>query len=153
MATKLTSFNQIIEDLSSIFPDLTAHQEIYLTPKIMAVNQMSSLEIQVCEGESRYQDIEGGCRAEDFSVHVGIFRKYRLDSDGRHAKALADLNKSLLLLKESIITKLDGNFLNVKELLTRPLIVRNESAVTDAGEGQLLKVISFIAGINSEMGT
>lgn len=153
MATKLDSFHQIIEDLGSVFPKLTAHQEIYLTPKIMPVNQMATLEIQVCEGESRYEDIEGGCRSEDFSVLVGIFRKYRLDSDGRHAKALSDLNTSIFLLKESIIAKLDGNFLNVKELLTRPLIVRNESAVTDAGEGQLLKVISFIAGINSVMGT
>ena len=143
---------QVVEDLTSKFPDLTAGQEIYLTPKIMTVNAMASLELQVCEGASTYEDITGGCRSEDFTILVGIFRKYRLDSDGRHAKALADLTLSLYTLKEEVIEILDGSFLTALELLTRPIIIKAESAVLDAGEGQLLKVISFTAGLNTEMG-
>ncbi|GAG24082.1 unnamed protein product, partial [marine sediment metagenome] len=82
---------------------------------------------------------------------VGIFRKYRLDSDGRHSKALADLTISLYEMKETIIGALDGDFSTVRELLTRPLIVKTESSVTEIRDGQLLKAIGFLAGLNSEM--
>ena len=152
MATKLEVLRNVVLDITSKFPDLTPNQEVYLTPKIMIVNSMTTLEIQVCEGASTYEDIAGGCRSEDFTILVGIFRKYRLDSDGRHAKALADLNISLYKTKEEIIEILDGNFITPRELLTRPIIIKAESAVQDAGAGQLLKVISFTAGLNTEMG-
>jgi len=151
MATKLNVLRQIVEDVSAAFPNLNTWQEIYMTPKIMAVQNMSPIEIQICEDASRYEAIEGGCRSEDFAILVGIFRKYRLDSDGRHSKALADLTISLFEMKETVIAALDGEFSTVKELLTRPIIVKSESAVTETKDGQLLKVVGFLAGLNSEM--
>lgn len=150
MATKLDVLRQIIPALGSYFPDLTPWDQIYLTPKIMIVQSMAPLEIQVCEGASAYVDHDGSCRSEDFTVLVGIFRKYRLDSGGRHSKALSDLSTSLFLLKEVVLRALDGSFLT-GNLLTRPLIIVSESAVTDAGGGQLLKTLNFVAGLNVEV--
>lgn len=157
MATKLDILRQIVEELGAVFPDLKPGSQIYLAPRIMSVPGMAPLEIQVCEAVSRYEDIEGGCRSEDFNVLVGIFRDYRLDSDGRHAKAIADLTLSIFVLKETAIKALDGNFLLESPgqdmmLLTRPLVIKAESEVTEAGDGRLLKTLSFLAGLNSTMG-
>ena len=153
MSTKLNVLRCIVEDVSDAFPALRTWKEVYLVPKIMAVSSMSEIEIQVCEDASRYEEIEGGCRSEDFAILVGIFRKYRLDADGRHSVALSDLTLSLFQMKETIIKTLDGDFSTVKELLTRPIVIKTESAVTETADGQLLKVIGFLAGLNSEMGT
>jgi len=109
---------------------------------------MAPLEIQICEGSSIYTTHDP-CRSEDFEVLVGIFRKYRLDSGERHSKALADLTLSIFKLKETVVDILAGNFLT--DLLTRPLVITGETAVTEPAEGQLLKIISFIAGLNTEM--
>lgn len=141
---------QVVVDLGPAFPELTPWREIYLSPKVMALPGMSPLELQVCEGGSAYVDHDGSCRREDFVVLVGIFRKYRLDSGERHSRALASLSISLFELKENIITALDGSFLT-DDLLTRPLIIKSESAVSDAGEGQLLKILTFGAGLNVEV--
>ena len=148
MAKKLDIMRQVVVDIGTVFPELTAWQEIYLTPKIMAVDAMANLEIQVCEGASTYPAHDGSCRAEDFIILIGLFCKYRLDSDGRHAKALADLTGSIFKLKETIIDLLDGNFLT-EELLTRPCIIQAESMVTETAkdQNQLLKTISFLAGL------
>jgi len=150
MANKLDILRQIVSDLSSFFPDLTPQEQVYLVPKIMSISAMAPLEIQVCEGDSRYVDHDGSCRSEDFTILIGIFRKYRLDSGERHSKALADLNLSLYQLKEVAVRALDGKFLT-GNLLTRPLIIRGESAVTDTGNGQLLKVLTFVGGLNVEV--
>lgn len=147
MTPKLKVLRQIVEDLATGFPELTAGQEIYLAPKIMSVSSMSPLEIQVCEGTVQYGDQEGSCRDEDFYVHVGIFRKYKLDSGGRHSKALSDLNLSIYELKELVIDLLAGKFLT-GNLLTRPLIIRSEAQVVEPEEGQLLKTLHFTAGLN-----
>lgn len=150
MAKKLEVMRQIVTDLATVFPKLTANEQIYLTPKIMAVDAMAPLELQVCEGAVEYGDHVGSCRDEDFIIQVGIFRKYRLDSGGRHAKALSDLNLSIFKLKETVIDILDGSFLT-EDLLVRPLIVRTEAEVSEAQKGQLLKIINFVAGLNVEM--
>lgn len=149
MARKLTVLRQIVTELGTVFTGISAWKEIYLAPKIMAVPSMAPLEIQVCEGSSVYPEHDGSCRSEDFLVLVGIFRKYRLDSGERHSKALADLSLSIYNLKETVIDILDGKFLN--DLLDRPLIVQTETAVTEPAANQLLKTISFIAGLNTEM--
>ncbi len=138
---------QIVTDLATIFPSLTAQQEIYLTPKIMTVPSMAPLELQVCEEAVEYGLQDGSCRDEDFIIRVGIFRKYRLDSGERHAKALADLNLSMFAEKATVINLLNGSFLT-GDLLDRPLIIRTESEVTEPEKNQLLKVLSFTAGLN-----
>lgn len=148
MATKLNALRQVVTNLATVYPGLTADEQIYLVPRIKAVGTMAPLEIQVCDGSSAYT-AHDSCRSEDFEVLVGIFRKYRLDSDGRHAKALTDLKISILKLKETAVDILAGSFLS--ELLTRPLIITGESAVTEPIDGQLLKVLSFVAGLNVEM--
>lgn len=151
MAKKLAVMRQVVIDLGSVFPKLTTWQEIYLSPKILAAPSMAALEIQVCEGGVAYTAHEGSCRSEDFIVQVGIFHSYRLDSGGRHSKALTDLSISLFAIKETVIDILDGKFLT-EDLLTRPLIVLSETAVTETkNEGQLLKTITFSAGLNVEM--
>lgn len=150
MAIKLDIMSQTVVDLATVFPGLTAHLEIYLTPRIKVVPGMAPLELQVCESGCVYPDHDGSCRSEDFTVQVGIFRKYNLDSGNRHAKALADLNLSIFKLKETVIDILDGSFLT-GDLLTRPLIVKSESAITEPAENQLLKTITFIAGLNVKM--
>lgn len=148
MATKLNALRQVVIDLTTVYPGLTADAQIYLVPRIKAVSTMAPLEIQVCDGSSVYT-AHDSCRSEDFEVLIGIFRKYRLDSDGRHAKALTDLQISVLKLKETAVDILAGNFLS--DLLTRPLVITGESAITEPAEGQLLKVLSFVAGLNVEM--
>jgi len=151
MAKKLKIMQQIVIDLATVFPELTADEQIYLVPKIMSVGAMAPLELQVCEGGVAYPEHDGSCRSENFMVTVGIFRKYRLDSDGRHSKALADLTISIFKLKETVIDILDGKFLT-GDLLTRPLIIQTESAVTETKDvGQLLKTLNFVAGLNVEM--
>lgn len=151
MATKLDVMRQVVIDLGTVFPELTAGQEIYLSPKIMPVDSMSNLELQVCEGGSEYPEHDGSCRSEDFIVRIGIFRKYRLDSGGRQSKALTDLATSLFSLKETVMDLLDGSFLT-GDLLTRPLIIRTESEVSETKqEGQLLKTLNFLAGLNTSM--
>jgi len=147
-ATKLNALRQVVIDLATVYPGLTAHVEIYLVPRIKAVESMAPLEIQVCEGSSAYT-AHDSCRSEDFEILVGIFRKYRLDSDGRHANALADLTLSIFKLKETTVDILAGKFLS--DLLTRPLVITGETAVTEPADGQLLKILSFIAGLNTEM--
>ena len=150
MATKLDALRQVVIDLGSLFPKLTAWQEIYLAPKIMEVESMAPLELQVCEGGSGYPEHDGSCRAEDFIVQIGIFRSYRLDSGKRHSKALADLAISIFHLKETVM-ELDGSFLT-ENLLIRPLIIQTETQVTETkNEGQLLKILNFLAGLNVEM--
>lgn len=148
MATKLNVLRQVVIDLATVYPGLAAQQEIYLVPRIKAVEGMAPLEIQVSEGSSAYT-AHDSCRSEDFEVLVGIFRMYSLDSGGRHAKALADLTLSIFKLKETAVDILAGNFLT--DLLTRPLIITGETAVTEPAGGQLLKILSFIAGLNTEM--
>ena len=151
MAKKLDVMRQVVLDLATVFPELTANIQIYLTPKIMAVESMSPIELQVCEGGSVYPEHDGSCRSEDFIIQVGIFRKYRLDSDKKHAKALTDLQLSIFKMKEAVVDILDGKFLT-GNLLTRPLIIRTESEVTETkNEGQLLKTLNFVAGLNVEM--
>ncbi len=156
MAIKLRALRQIVLDVGSVFPDLTPGQQIYLAPKIIAVPSMAPLEIQICTAGSQYEDIEGGCRSEDFIVLVGIFRKFRLDSGERHAKALSDLNLAILKMKELVIGILDGNFLIVDTtttLLTRPLVIKGETEISETKfDGQLLQTLQFIAGLNSTMG-
>lgn len=160
MATKLKALRRIVAEVGTVFPDLTPDREIYLAPRIKALPSMSPLEIQVCEDASIYENIEGGCRSEDFIVLVGIFRKYRLDSGERHSKALSDLALSLFRQKELVISVLDGNFLQEpgievdigNGLLTRPLVIKSESGVTEKPDGQLLKIVGFTAGLNSQMG-
>lgn len=147
-ATKLNVLRQVVIELATVYPDLTANMQIYQVPRIKAVEAMAPLEIQVCEGSSAYTAFDS-CRSEDFEILVGIFRKYRLDSGARYAKALADLNVSIFKLKEAAVTILAGNFLS--DLLARPLIITGETAITEPVEGQLLKVLSFIAGLNVEM--
>jgi len=139
---------QIVLDLATIFPKLTAQEQIYLTPKIMTVPSMAPLELQVCEGAVEYSTQDGSCRAEDFIIQVGIFRKYRLDSGKRHAKALSDLNLSMFTEKAPVIDLLNGSFLT-GDLLDRPLIIRTESEVTEPEQNQLLKVLTFTAGLNA----
>lgn len=151
MATKLNVLRLIIDELGSVFPDLTPHKEIYLVPKIKALTGMAPLEVQVCEDGSVYEFIQGATRSEDFVVLVGIFRKYRLDSGDRHAKALADLTISIFKIKELVISVLDGKFLK-EEILTRPLVIKAESNVEESAEYQLLKTLQFTAGLNTEMG-
>jgi len=148
MAAKLNALRQAIVDLATVYPGLTAQQEIYLVPRIKPLGSMAPLEIQVCEGSSAYT-AHDSCRSEDFEILVGIFRKYRLDSGERHSKALADLTLSIFKLKETAVDILAGSFLDA--LLTRPLVITGETAVTEPAEGQLLKIISFIAGLNVEM--
>lgn len=151
MAKKLDVMRQVVIDLGTVFPKLTAWEQIYLSPKIMAVESMATLEIQVCEGASVYPEHDGSCRAENFIVIVGIFHNYRLDSGGRHSKALADFSISLFHIKEIVIDILDGKFLT-GDLLTRPLIIQAESIVTETkNKDQLLKTISFLGGLNVEM--
>lgn len=152
MVKKLDVMRQVVTDLGSVFPKLTAWEQIYLVPKIMAVESMALLEIQVCEGASTYPEHDGSCRAEDFIILVGIFHKYRLDSGGRHSKALADLTTSLFTIKETVIDILDGKFLT-GDLLTRPCIIQAETTVTETSKDkdQLLKILSFLAGLNVEM--
>lgn len=150
MSTKLDVMRQVVNDLGTVFPKLTPWDEIYLTPRIKVIASMASLELQVCEGEVVYNEHDGSCRSEDFMVHVGIFRKYKLDSGGRHSKALADLADSIFNLKETVIDILDGKFLT-GDLLTRPLIILTESAVVEEQDGQLLKVLNFRAGLNVSM--
>jgi len=150
MATKIDVMRQIVIDLATIFPTLTAQQQIYLTPKIMTVTSMGPLELQVCEGAVEYGPQDGSCRDEDFIVQIGIFRKYRLDSGKRHAKALTDLKLSLFAQKAPVITLLNGSFLT-GDLLDRPLIIRTESAITEPEQGQLLKILNFTAGLNVSM--
>ena len=147
MAVKVEVMNQIVTDLATVFPGLTAKQEIYLVPMIKVVQAMAPLEIQVCESGVTYPEAEhdGSSRAEDFTVQIGIFRKYRLDSGGRHSKALSDLALSIYKLRDTVIDLLDWGFLT-GEILVRPLIIRHESAVTEVADGQLLKTITFIAG-------
>jgi len=151
MADKLDVMRQIVIDLGSVFPELTPGKQIYLAPKIMAIESMADLEIQVCEGASTYPEHDGSCRSEDFIILIGIFQKYRLDSGGRHAKALADLTISIFRTKETVL-RLDGSFLT-ENLLTRPLIIQAESIVTetDKDPNQLLKILSFLGGLNVEM--
>ena len=151
MSEKLNAFRYILRELGAVFPDLTVNREIYLTPLIKALPSMSSLEIQVAEQDAVYEIIAGDCRSEDFVVLVGIFRKYSLDSGGRHAKALSDLNLSIIELKELVVSALDGEFLK-DETLTRPLIIRDESGVSEPQSGQLLKIVRFTAGLNSVLG-
>ena len=148
MAAKLNALRQAIADLATVYPGLTAQQEIYLVPRIKPIGSMAPLEIQVCEGSSAYT-AHDSCRSEDFEILVGIFRKYRLDSGERHSKALADLTLSIFKLKETAVDILAGSFLDA--LLTRPLVITGETAVTEPAEGQLLKIISFIAGLHVEM--
>lgn len=147
MATKITVMRQIVVDLATIFPALTAHNQIYLSPKILTIPSMAMLELQVCEGAVEYGPQDGSCRDEDFIVQIGIFHKYLLDSGERHAKALADLQLSLFAEKAPIITHLNGSFLT-GNLLDRPLIIRTESEVTEPAQGQLLKILNFTAGLN-----
>jgi len=150
MATKLNVIRQVVIDLGSLFPTLTAWQEIYLAPKIMEVESMSPLELQVCEGGAAYPEHDGSCRSEDFIIRIGIFRQYRLDSGKRHSKALSDLATSMFTLRDTVM-ELDGSFLT-ENLLTRPLIIQTETEVTETkNEGQLLKILNFIAGLNVEM--
>ncbi len=151
MSTKLNAMRQVVIDLGTVFPTLTTWQEIYLTPKIMAIDSMANLELQVCEGGSEYPEHDGSCRSEDFIVRVGLFCKYRLDSGGRHSKALADLTVSIFNWKQIVIDLLDGSFLTA-DLLTRPLIIRTESEVSETKQdGQLLKTLNFLAGLNTSM--
>ena len=151
MAEKLEIMRQVVIDLATVFPELTANEQIYLVPKIMSIDSMAPLELQVCESGVAYPEHDGSCRSENFIVTVGIFRKYRLDSGGRHSKALTDLAVSIFKLKETVIDILDGKFLT-GALLTRPLIIQTESAVTETeNTGQLLKTLNFIAGLNVEM--
>jgi len=150
MAQKLAIMKQIVIDLGTLFPQLTTWQEIYLAPKIMEVESMAPLELQVCESGAIYPEHDGSCRAEDFIVQIGIFRSYRLDSGKRHSKALADLATSIFHLKETVM-RLDGSFLT-EELLVRPLIIQTETEVMETkNEGQLLKILNFTAGLNVEM--
>lgn len=150
MATKLQVLNQIVSDLATVYPDLAAEKQIYLAPKIKALPSMAPLEIQVAEGAIIYGTQAGSIRDEDFEILVGIFRQYRLDSGGRHAKALTDLTLSLFTLKAFAIDELAGSFLTGK-LLTRPCIIRSESNVTEPREGFLLKILHFTAGLNVEL--
>jgi len=150
MAQKLAIMKQIVIDLGSLFPQLSAGQEIYLAPKIMEVESMGPLELQVCEGGAAYPEHDGSCRSEDFIIRVGIFRQYALDSGGRHAKALSDLTISIFTIKETVM-ELDGSFLP-EDLLTRPLIIQTETEVMETkNKGQLLKILNFVAGLNVEM--
>lgn len=148
MATKLNALREVVTQLATVYTDLTAHEQIYLVPRINALDSMAPLEIQVCEGSAQYT-AHDSCRSEDFEIFIGIFRVYRLDSGGRHAVALADLNESMFKLKETAVDILDGKFLS--DILTRPLILTGETAVTEPVTGQLLKILSFVAGINTEM--
>lgn len=151
MATsvKLEVLRAVVTGLGAVFPNLTTGREIYLSPKIMSVPGMAPMEIQVCEGASKYENIDGGCRSEDCIISIGLFRKYRLDSGGRHAKALTDLHLSIFQLKEQVVDAFDDNFLS--DLLTRPLIIKAESTVTDVSADQLLKRLDFLAGLNSSI--
>lgn len=149
MATKLDIMKQIVIDTATAFPDLTAGDQIYLAPRIKAITGMSTLEIQIAEGASEYPEHES-CRSEDFVILIGIFRKYRLDSGERHAKALTDLVTSLFTLKQTVIDLLTGSFLT-DDLLTRPLIIKAESVITEEQNGQLLKTLSFLGGLNTSM--
>ena len=148
MSTKLNALREIVTQLATVYTTLTAHEQIYLAPRIKTIPSMAPLEIQVCEGSSQYT-AHDSCRSEDFEVFVGIFRMYRLDSGGRHAKALASLNESIFKLKVTAVDILDGKFLS--DILTRPLILTGETAVTEPVDGQLLKILSFVAGINTVM--
>jgi len=155
MSAKLDALRQLLKEIGALFPDLQVDTHIYLTPKIMAVAGMSPMEIQVCEGACVYEEIGDGCRSENFMVQVGVFRIYRLDPGGKHAKALSNLTYSIYQDTEKLIDVLDGSFLLAPpdERLTRPLIIKGESEVLDAGEGQLLKTLSFVAGLNYIMAT
>lgn len=148
MATKLNTLRQVVIELATVYKGLTADEQIYLVPRIKTVTAMAPLEIQVCEGSSAYT-AHDSCRSEDFEILVGIFRKYRLDSGKRHAKALTDLSLSIFKLKETAVDILAGKFLS--NLLTRPLVITGETAVTEPAEGQLLKILSFVGGLNVEM--
>lgn len=147
--SKLNVMQQLVEDLAEAFPKLTLGRDVYLVPAVMPLPSQSPLELQVCEGGSDYVDHAGEVRREQFTAIIGVLKRFRLDSGGRHARALSDVAESIYLDRDAVITALDGSFLT-NDLLTRPLILVSESPVVATGE-ILVKTISFVAGLNVEM--
>lgn len=145
----VAAMNQIVLDLAEAFPEYEAEREIYLAPRIQVLASAMPTEIQVCSSGSDYKDHDGGVRREFFNVTVGIIRKFALDSGDRHAQALSDLSKSLLVIKETIIETLHGSFLT-GNLLTRPLIIVKESPVEEKKDGILIQTLTFAGGLNVE---
>lgn len=146
-------YNQIAKEVADAL-SLTVNREVNLAPTIRPLKSMKQLEVQIADGPGNVVDHDGNVLRYDFRVRVGIFRKMSLDRRSGHHRALADTTDSINKTKWTIISALDGSFLdstgNTDNLLERPLSLVGETACNESREvsGLLIKVISFQGGIN-----
>jgi hypothetical protein len=149
MAT-IIILNQLIDDLAVAFPELVAKRDLYLVPTITFVPIVQSFELQVAESAIEYGDFDGGIRTQQFTIDIGVLIKSTVDWQDKHAEILSDTEKSLHVIKERVITALEGSFLTTSDL-TRPLRIYRESAVVAFkanGVDGLVKILTFIGGLN-----
>jgi len=140
--------NRVVTELATEFTTLAASHDIYLAPSVIEIPGRRPLNIQVCDGGVNYTNFEGGVRTEHFTLLIGILKSYSVDYAGKYQKALADLTESIFVTKESVITTLEGSFLN--SLIVRPLRIMSESEIRQGREaGLLIKTLSFIGGMNT----
>ena len=91
-------------------------------------------------------------RREFFNLVVAVFKAFRVDSAGKYHRYLSSTAESIFVDKETIITALEGSFLDngVENLLVRPLRAVGEGQAYEGKrvKGLLIKQLRFLGGMN-----
>jgi len=138
--------NKIVDILKQNIKDA----KIYLSPSPIVYPTMEKYEIQVVDRGSSVLDHNGCVVRVAFTVGVALFTRLPKDAGGRYDRILSDTTESILEKEKKVITCLDGEYLD--DMLARPLVYMQESAVQETGPGFLLKVVEFTGGVNRDFG-